>query len=324
MAIKARSAAAKVLRGSASDDYAAAGAADGSFSIAMESGTSQQQMTVANDTVVKQANLGHQLMSKYVTVTLDKPWQNDPKATVVLTYGREDATPVGQDTYRDEGVGSEPVPASERLFTQGAGAAPRWKAGPWIHYHLRFEEGPLGKCSCGQDPETIVTRECVMPGPVARHWFGDWDVPSYELRAATMGITLENWLTRPWHRDRVATENWGGYEKDFPAGIQQIYDRFGAINVRALRNFAPPAIPDVTITRLDTMMRRLPNTSARIWDIFKWDEMCEKGPRMHFFDSNNQPTGGSMQVTAEQLQQMIAQGIAAHEAAKNVKGSKSA
>lgn len=317
MAIKTRGAAAKVLRGRPDDDYAGAGTADGTMQITVEQGTTQQQMGVAFDTVAKQGELGFKLMSKMVHVTLDKPYKGDPQATVVLTYGREDATPVGADTYQDSG-GDAPVQTSERLFSQGAGATPRWKPGPWVHYHLRFEAGPLGKCSCGQDPETIVGPECVMPGPVARHWFGDWDVVAYELRAASQGVTLDSWLTRPWHRDRVASENWGNYEKDFPAGVQQIYDRNGAINVRALRNFAPPPIPHVTITRLDTMMRRLPNTSASIWDIFKWDDMCEKGPRMHFFDANIQPAAGTMQVTPDQLQQMIAQAVAAHSAAADV------
>ena len=154
-----------------------------------------------------------------------------------------------------------------------------------------------------------------MPAPVARHWFGDWDVVSYEIKAASQGITLDSWLTRPWHRDRVANENWGGYEKDFPAGIQQIYDRNGALNTRALRNFAPPPVPDVTVTRLDTMMRRLPNTAARIWDIFKWDEMCEKGQRMHFFLGNPQHANANvLQVTPEQLQRMIEQAVVAHVA----------
>ena len=256
MALRARGAAAKVLRGRPDDDFAAAGTADGALAITVEQGTTNQQMTAANDTVVRQANLGHQLMSKYVSVTLSKPYKGDPQATVVLTYGREDATPVGPDTYSDMGDGTNPVPASERLFSQGAGAAPRWKPGNWIHYHLRFAKGPLGKCACGQDPETEIGPECVMPGPVARHYFGDWDVVSYEVRAAATGVTLDSWLTRPWHRDRVATEHWGGYEMDFPASLQQIYDRNGALNVRALRRYGVPEIPDVTVTRLDTMMRR--------------------------------------------------------------------
>ncbi|MGA7808937.1 hypothetical protein [Bradyrhizobium sp.] len=315
MALKARGAQAKIVRGRAEDDYASAGTADGTFAITVETGTTQQQMTAANDTVVRMANLGHQLMSKMVHVTLNKPWKGDPQETVVLTYGREEATPVGPDTYRDDG-GESPVPASDRLFTQGAGAAPRWVPGKWVHYHLRFEKGPLGACACGQDPETEVGPEAVMPSPVARHWFGDWDVSAYELKAASMGITLEPWLTRPWHRDRVATENWGGYEKDFPAGIQQIYDRNGAINVRALRNFAPPQIPDVTVTRLDTMMRRLPNTAARVWDIFKWDDMCEKGPRMHFFNAKIQPA------TGPDIQQIVANAVAAALAAERAKSER--
>lgn len=310
MALRARGAAAKVLRGRPDDDFAAAGTADGALAITVEQGTTNQQMTAANDTVVRQANLGHQLMSKYVSVTLSKPYKGDPQATVVLTYGREDATPIGPDTYSDMGDGTNPVPASERLFSQGAGAAPRWKPGNWIHYHLRFAKGPLGKCACGQDPETEIGPECVMPGPVARHYFGDWDVVSYEVRAAATGVTLDSWLTRPWHRDRVATEHWGGYEMDFPASLQQIYDRNGALNVRALRRYGVPEIPDVTVTRLDTMMRRLPNTAARIWDVFKWEDQLEKSPRMNFFNAKNQPAAGP------DLQALIASAVAAALAAE--------
>lgn len=310
MALKTRGAAIKVQRGRAEDDFAAAGTADGGYAITTEVGTTQSQMTAANDTVVRMANLGHQLMSKMVHVSLNAPYKGDPQATVILTYGREEATPVGQDTYRDDG-GESPVPASDRLFSQGAGAAPRWVPGKWVHYHLRYEEGPLGKCACGQDPEMIVGREVIMPGPVARHYFGDWDVVAYELKAASTGVTLDNWLTRPWHRDRVASEHWGGYEMDFPASLQQIYDRNGALNVRALRRYGAPAIPDVSVTRLDTMMRRLPNTAARVWDIFKWDDILEKSPRMNFFGAKNQPAQGP------DIQQMIATAVAAALAARD-------
>ena len=308
----------KVLRGRPDQDFAGAGLAEdvvrpkwakGTGEVQIDQGTTQQQMTVAFTTVAKQAELTQTLMSKYVMVSLNKAYKGDPTETIVLTYGREEATPIGPDTYRDDG-GEAPVPASERLFSQGAGAAPRWVPGKWVHYHLRFEKGPLGKCACGQDPETEIGPECVMPGPVARHYFGDWDVVSYELRAASMGITLDPWLTRPWHRDRVAQEHWGGYEMDFPASLQQIYDRNGALNVRALRKYGAPEIPDVTITRLDTMMRRLPNTAARIWDIFKWEDQLEKSPRMNFFNAKNQPA------SAPDLEKLIANAVAAALAAE--------
>lgn len=318
MAVRARAAGAKVTRGRPDQEFAGAGLgeeialpkwAKGTGEITTDPGTTQSQMTAANDTVVRMANLGHQLMSKYVMVSLGKAYKGDPNAIIALTWGREEATPVGADTYRDDG-GESPVPASDRLFSQGAGAAPRWNPGNWVHYHLRFEEGPLGKCACGADPETRVGPDCVMPGPVARHYFGDWDVAAYELRAAATGVTLDSWLTRPWHRDRVASEHWGGYEMDFPASLQQIYDRNGALNVRALRKYGAPEIPDVTVTRLDTMMRRLPNTAARVWDVFKWDEMLEKAPRMNFFNAKNQPAAGP------DLQALIASAVAAALAAE--------
>jgi hypothetical protein len=297
-----------VVRGRADDSFAES-------SISVEPAPTQRDMAVAGESIGTQNRLATRLMSKMVHVALEKPYRDDPQATVVLVYGREEATAAGNDRYQDEGDGSPPVPASDRLFTQGAEfAAPLWEPGKWIHYHLRWEEGPLGTCSCGQDPETIVGREAIMPGPVARHWFGDWDVVAYELKTR-QGQIIEDWLKRSWHRDRVATENWGGYEMDFPPGVP-VYDAKGAINFRALRRFGPPQVPHVVIHRLDTMMRRLPNTEARPWDIFKWGDACEKGPRMHFFENKNEGGAGIVSVTADELNRMIAQGVAAALAAE--------
>jgi hypothetical protein len=58
------------------------------------------------------------------------------------------------------------------------------------------------------------------------------------------------------------------------------------------------------------MMRRLPNTAARIWDIFKWEDTCEKGPRMHFFNAQIQPT------TGPNIEQIVANAVAAALAAE--------
>lgn len=294
-----------VRRGRADDNYAEAGT--DTIRVTVEPAPTGSDMAIAGESIATQMGLTQRLMSKYVTVTLDKPYMDDPQKTVILTYGFGEATPIGPDSYRDEGAGSNPIPVSDRLFTQGQGAAPRWEAGKPQHWHLRYEEGPLGACSCGMDPETPVTREAVMPGPVARHWFGDWDVVAYELKTQP-GQRLEDWLKRTWHRDRVAAENWGGYEMDFPVGVP-VYDQRGAINVRALRRYAPPPVPHVTIHRLDTMMRKLPNTAATVWDIFKWQDACEKTPRMHFFDNKQENA-------SEELQKMIAQAVAAALAAE--------
>src|ERR1700678_4037193 len=108
MALKARRAAVEGTRGRADDDYASAGTADEAYKITVEPGTTNTQMTAMADTVVKQAELSHLLMSKYVMVTLGKPHQGDPQATIALVWGREAATPVGADTYRDDG-GEAPV-----------------------------------------------------------------------------------------------------------------------------------------------------------------------------------------------------------------------
>ncbi len=277
-------------------------------------------MGIMAESIRNQQMLQAKLMDTRVMVRLEEPYLGDPHKTVVLVYGREDATPIGPDSYRDQGDGSAPVLASDRLPSQGLGAAPRWEPGNWLHWHLRFKEGPLGKCSCGQDPDTIVGPEAVMPSPVAKHWFGDWDVVSYELQTRP-GQSVEDWLKRSWHRDRVALENWGGYEMDFPPGVP-IYDNRGAINFRAMRRFGPPAIPHVVITRLDSMMRRLPNTDARPWEIFDWIGVCEKGPRMYFAGHSGPVQTDVMAVTEAQFNERVAQAVAAALAAERASHKK--
>ena len=304
-----------VKRGRVEDNFADATAS-------MEPAPTAADMGVMAESVRTQQMLQAKLMSKNVVVELEEPYLGDPHATVVLVYGREDASPIGPDGYRDEGAGTPPVLASDRLPSQGTGAAPRWEPGQWVHYHLRYEQGPLGKCSCGQDPETIVERTCVMPAPVAKFWFGDWDVVSYELQTRP-GQALEDWLKRSWHRDRVAIENWGGWEMDFPPGVP-IYDNRGAVNFRAMRKFGPPLVPHVVINRLDTMMRKLPNTAARPWEIFDWLGLCEKGPRMYFAGQNAPTKPGVMQVTESEFKDQIAQAVAAALAAERARPKKGA
>ncbi len=268
----------------------------------------------ASESIRSQMLLSQKLMSKNVLVTLEQPWPNaENEQTVTLAYGREDATPIGPDTYRDEGFGTQPVMTSERLFTQGMGAAPRWDPGMWIHYHLRFTKGPLGKCRCGQDPETLIEAQAIMPAPVAREYFGDWEVPGYELRVRE-GQMVEDWLQRSWHRDRVAKSHWGGYEWDFPPGVP-IYDSKGAVNYRAMRVFGPPKVPHVAICRLDTMMRRIPNTEARPWEIFEWGKMVEKGPRIGFSGATAKEAG-LLTVTEDEFNRRVAQAVAAALAAQ--------
>jgi hypothetical protein len=297
-----------VKRGRAEDNFAEAAAST-------EPAPSGRDMAVMSESIRTQLMLQQKLMTKQVYVALEEPYLGDPQRTVVLVYGREEATPVGDDRYQDDGAGSPPTVATERLFTQGAEfAAPRWEPGKWVHYHLRWEEGPLGKCECGQDPETIVGRACIMPAPVARHWFGDWDVVSYELRTRP-GQMVEDWLKRSWHRDRVANECWGGYEWDFPPGVP-VFDAKGAVNYRAMRRFGPPAVPHVVIHRLDSMMRKLPNTEARPWEIFDWVGACDKGPRVYFTGQSAPAKPGVMQVTEAEFKEQIALAVAAALAAE--------
>lgn len=265
----------------------------------------------AGESIRTQLLLQQRLMTKEVVVTLDEPYLGDPERTIVLVYGREEAAPIGADSYRDEGQGTPPVLASDRLATQSLEyAAPRWEPGNWIHYHLRYTPGPLGKCSCNMDPETLVEPTSIMPAPVARLWFGDWDVVSYELRARP-GQQLDDWLKRQWHRDRVANEMWGGYEWDFPPGVP-VFDAKGGVNYRAMRRFGPPPVPHVTIHRLDSAKRKIPNSAAKPWDIFDWIGVCDKGPRVYHKGAPVHDTApGMLTLTEADLNARIAAGIAA-------------
>lgn len=261
----------------------------------------------AQESIVAQFTLHNKLLSKTVVVTLEKPYLGDPNKTVVLVYGRDEATPVGPDRYREPG-GTPPVLASDRLESQDqAFQTPRWEPGKWKHYHLRFKEGVLGQCDCGMPEDTPVGPSCFMPAPVAKLWFGDYDVPLYEMRVREGQVVDQIW-TRTWHRERVANEMWGGYEWDFPVGSP-------GVNRLELRRFVAPPVPHVVIQRVDSMMRRLPNTDVRPWDLFRWQDQLHKGERQ--YHNGNRPGGKALlTVTEDEFNSRIAAAVAAALAAQ--------
>ncbi len=248
----------------------------------------------AAEQLLAQNQLDQALMSRTVVVTLEKPYLGDPKATVVLAWGREPATPSG-----NFGKMPDVVPNRSLLPDQDPGfVQPQWIPGRWRHYHLRFEEGPLGSCKCEQNPDTIVGQTCYMPSPVAKAYFGDWNVIEYALRAQE-GRTQEPEQTLTWHRDRVANEMWGGYGYDFPAGVP-------GVKRGELRKFDPPAVPHVVIQRIDTMNRRIPNSEVRPWDIFRWQDQLHTGPRA-YHGGNGPKAQGVVAVTEGELSAMVEQ-----------------
>lgn len=266
----------------------------------------------ASDSIVAQFTLHNALLQKTVVVTLEKPYLDDPNKTVVLVYGREEATPRGEDRYREPG-GTPPVLATDRLESQGQEfAAPRWEPGKWKHYHLRWTEGPLGKCDCGMPEDTPVGRSCFMPSPVAKLWFGDYEVPIYEMRKRE-GQVVDQIYTRTWHRERTANEMWGGYEYDFPVGSP-------GVNRSELRRFVAPAVPHVVIQRVDSMMRRIPNSDVRPWDLFRWQDQLFKGDRQ--YHNGNRPGGSAVvTVTEADFNARVASAVAAALAAERAQAA---
>ena len=265
----------------------------------------------ASDSVAAWARAEQRMMSKTVAVTLEKPYLDDPDKTVILVWGRGEPQLRRQGGAQEDGVG---IPATSRLGEMDPTnwRPARWEPGRWNHYHLRWNEGPLGKCKCGMDPTTQVGRVCYMPMPVAKVWFGDWDVVSYAL-SQDEGQVVDQAYTRTYHRDRVANEMWGGYGYDFPAGN-------AGIRRGELRKFDPPAVPHVSIVRIDTMNRRLPNTEVRPWEIFRWEEELFRGPRA-FHAGSPRAADPILQVTESQLNAAIEAAVNAKVAALG-KGAK--
>ncbi len=234
-------------------------------------------------------------MSKVACVTLERPYLDDPAQTVVLTWGYGDAIPLksgGDFIVPDTSL----LPDQDRAFAQA-----RWEAGKPIHYHLRFTEGPLGRCDCGGDPETTVGPVCYMPVPVAKAYFGDWDVVAYGLRQRP-GMVLDEIYTMTYHRDRVAEQMWGGYGWDFPAGSP-------GVRANELRRFDLPKIPHVTVQRVDSMNRLMPNTKVRPWDIFKWESLLHKGERAYHGGTAPRTDPSLITVSEAQFEAMIEKAV---------------
>ena len=260
----------------------------------------------ASDSIVAMHRLEMGLMEKVVAVTLEEPYMGDPERTIALTWGRGEARPVSSGGVQDYTVASDRLPGQDPSYIP-----PRWEAGKWKHYHLRFQEGPLGKCSCDMPRDTMIGPVCYMPAPVAKVWFGDWDVVSYELQQRP-GQVPEPEYTRTWHRERVAWEMWGGYGMDFPAGS-------AGVKRGELRRFDPPSVPHVSIVRIDSRNQRLPNTEVRPWEIFQWQDQCAKVARAYHAGRPNEQAA-VMQVTEAQLQAFIENAVNAKLASMHMKG----
>jgi hypothetical protein len=244
----------------------------------------------AAEQLMAQNRLERDLMSKMVLITLEKPYEFE-RGRVTLVWDRDDATPVGNAGNEQYAVSAtSKLPFQDPNFVQ-----PRWRPGNWRHYHLQFEEGPLGNCRCGQPADTVVGPTEYVPMPIAKAYFGDWDVVNY-AQFQHEGRTLDQEFTLGWHRDRVANEMWGGYGWDFPAGVPGV--RRGE-----LRKFDPPRVPRVSIVRIDSRGQRMPNSTVRPWEIFKWEEQLQTGPRQ--YHNGNNPARALLAVGQDDFEAMV-------------------
>jgi hypothetical protein len=228
-------------------------------------------------------------MTKYVRVTLLEPYGPDGILTVAFGYSEPQVyeNPKSQDS--DGGWDIK--------------APPRIVPGRPIHYHASVPD-QVTKCPCIQrcDYDDLMIESVVnMPMPVAKIWFGNWDVfdTVYDPRNP-----VETRMTAPFEAKRVA-HMWGGWKTRRRRGADDSY--------KTLTRVAPPAVPKVSIERLDTQFRRIPNSTFEPWKRFDFMENVFPDEA----DAQEAPRPSIVPVTVDQMNALVQAAVA--EALKSKK-----
>lgn len=206
-----------------------------------------------------------------VRVTLERQFFAEADRVLSLPYGHEDAiipAEMDQGDYIND-------------LTQ---RAPKVIPGKPITYELGWSD---------EESRTVA-----MPEAVAKHYFGNWDIPEHGLQG-----TRSNYeMTRGYEKTRLALL-WGGYKtlSRREAGLDAVPNGY-----RNLPKIAPPNIPHVVVHRLDSALRLVPNFAWRPWDVFDWNAdvvpLTTEGIR--------DATPGLITVSEADLSRMIAEAVA--------------
>lgn len=183
---------------------------------------------------------------KTVRVTLLEPYAHN-KGVVTMRFGSTEARVMGQAR---EGEDDEVIDMTQRPRKIIPGRP--------IHYHLSYEPVLGMKCEC-QDEPFDIDATIIMPQIAAEIYFGHWQKFSKIYSASD---TVDTADTVAWQKKLVASQ-WGGYAKRHRSRQNYVGDDW-----RSLESVGIPAVPNVEVVRLDTQLRKIPNSEFQPWQTY--------------------------------------------------------
>lgn len=199
--------------------------------------------------------------SKMARVTLLEPYPHN-NGIVTMRYGASEAQVMGEG-----GDDPDVIDLTRRPR--------RIIPGTPNHYHLSWEEMEM-RCECEREPFTI-NKTIVMPLVAAEVWFGHWQRFTKILAA---GEVPDPESSSAWQKKKVA-QQWGGYTHR----RTQTGENYRGLYAK-LERISPPPVPNVEIVRLDSQMKKIPNSAFRPLEIYKFDADCVPDQWNSGYDTN--------------------------------------
>ncbi len=163
-----------------------------------------------------------------------------------------------------------------------------------IHYHLSFEGVKEMRCAC-QDEPFDIDKTIIVPLPTANLWFGNWQKFSKIYGAGENPDTED---TMAFQKRRVGNQ-WGGYAKR-----RRSPQNYTPNDWRTLESIAIPPVPNVSIVRLDTQLKKIPNSEFIPWEVYKFHDDIVPDRW------TENPSDKIMQVTESQFEALVAAAVA--------------
>lgn len=224
-------------------------------------------------------------VQKMVRVTLLEPYTGNSDGIVTMRYGSTEARVMGQGPDDAEIIDLTQKP---RKIIPGRP----------IHYHLSFEEQKdircMGPHGC-QDEPFDINKTIIMPLPAAMIYFGQWTKFDKVYAAGEQPDTYDTLQ----HQKKLVAAQWGGFKKRHRSMANYV-----ANDWRSLESVGIPNIPNVRLERLDTQLRKIPNSAFEPWKVYEFhkDVVPDRW--------SENPNDKIIAVTASQMQEMIAQAVA--------------
>lgn len=226
-------------------------------------------------------------MQKMVRVTMLEPYDHNESGTVTMRYGSTPATVVGQSNSDSDDEVIDMTQRPRKIIP-----------GRPQHYHMHFEgikgmkcQGPNG---C-QDEPFDIDKTIIMPLPAAMIYFGSWLKFNKVWGPGEQPDTYDTIQ----HQEKLVAACWGGYQKRIRSQANYVPNDW-----RSLESVGAPAVPKVSIVRLDTQLRKIPNSEFIPWETY--DFMSKVVPDRW----SENPNDRIMQVTEAGFQEAVAAAVA--------------